>query len=64
MANLYSRLDRLERRNPAEPFRPYVVQIVTTDEEEAAAHKALEASGYVPRPGEVAVIRLVGVPAA
>jgi hypothetical protein len=44
-----------------ERFRPRPIALVTTDEQAAAALKALDESGYVPSQGEVTVIRLVGL---
>ena len=60
--NITVRLDRLESKIPAPPKPGRVIRIVASDQEEAEAYKLLEAEGYDPDSGDLAIIRLIAVP--
>ena len=61
--NITARLDRLESKIPAPEKPRRVIRIVASDQEEAEAVKLLEAEDYDPDSGDIAIIRLIAVPA-
>jgi hypothetical protein len=60
--NLSIRLMKLEEHAPAPERRRPVIRIVASDQEEAEARKQLEAEGFDPDSGHIAIIRLIAVP--
>lgn len=63
MANILARLERLERSSPDAKPQRRVIRLVASDEEEAEAERLLEAEGFDPDSGDIAIIRLiVGAP--
>jgi hypothetical protein len=58
-----TRLDRLEARMPSPKRQGRVIRIVASDQEEAEARKLLGAEGFDPESGDLAIVRLITVPA-
>lgn len=61
MANLLSRLDKIEKLAAPSDEPPLKVRIVTTDEEEREAERLLLEEGCDPASPRIATIRLVGM---
>ncbi|CAI2932452.1 hypothetical protein [Aminobacter niigataensis] len=59
MPNILSRLERLERSSPDTKKQHRVIRLVASDEEEAEAERLLEAEGFDPASGDIAIIRLI-----
>ncbi len=59
MPNILSRLERLERSSPDTKKQHRVIRLVASDEEEADAERLLEAEGFDPASGDIAIIRLI-----
>ena len=59
MAMLSSRLEKLEDKFPKEKKLGRVIRLVANDEDEAEAHRMLEAEGFDPENGDIAIIRLI-----
>ncbi|GAA4121564.1 hypothetical protein ACFFTN_21055 [Aminobacter aganoensis] len=59
MPNILSRLERLERSSPDTKPQHRVIRLVVSDEEEAEAERLLEAEGFDPDSGDIAIIRLI-----
>ncbi|CAN7564047.1 hypothetical protein [Aminobacter sp. LjRoot7] len=59
MPNILSRLERLERSSPDTKKQCRVIRLVASDEEEAEAERLLEAEGFDPASGDIAIIRLI-----
>lgn len=62
MTNILSRLERLERSSPETKKQHRVIRLVASDEEEAEAEHLLEAEGFDPASGDIAIIRLICEP--
>lgn len=59
MPNILSRLERLERSSSDAKKQHRVIRLVASEEEEAEAERLLEAEGFDPDSGDIAIIRLI-----
>jgi hypothetical protein len=63
MAMLGARLNKLERSFPEPSRQGRVFRVITGERDKAEAEKLLEAEGYDPGKGDLAIFRIIVAPA-